>query len=125
MICKEVIFPPFQGIMEHTYNKAPDEDTLLIIEGFYMFDMRIFYYKNSDPGIIVIKYNNSDKTTAQKLHNKELNDVVTRSVLHVVLHHYVLSWIIKNNKKLRFEIEHHCDRLMQKILRIIQLFALD
>ena len=37
--------------------------------------------------------------------NEEINSVITPFIIHVVLKHVGLSWIIDNNKHLNFDIE--------------------
>ena len=44
--------------------------------------------------------------------NTELNSVITTIVIHVVIQYVGLSWIVKKNKHLDFDIEVHCHQYM-------------
>ena len=71
------------------------------------------YDKNTEPDMIGIKCNNCDKTTALNLHNEQLNKVITNFILHVLIHHVGLLFIINKNKHLRFDIDQHCGKCMK------------
>ena len=78
-----------------------------------MFLISIIYDQNNKPDIVGIKCNNHDKTTVYKFKNEELNEVITPLYIHVLLQNFGLSWIIKNNKKLKFDIDQHCGKCMK------------
>ena len=78
-----------------------------------MFGIRLCYDKNSVLDSIGIKCNNSDKVTSYTLRNEEINEDINIFVLHIVIQHVELSWIINNNKHLRFNIEKNYATLMR------------
>ena len=78
-----------------------------------MFEIRIRYEKNSDTYAIGNKCNNCDKVRGHKLHNEKLNEDINTFVLHVVIQHVVMSWIIDNNKHIKFDIYQKCSKWMQ------------
>ena len=65
--------------------------------------------KNRALNIILLALNkNCNKSKSHRFTNKELNEFINPYLIHVVLQHVVLSWIIDNNNHLRFDIEQHC-----------------
>ena len=67
----------------------------------------LWYDENTEPDMIG-KCNNYDETMDYKLNNEPLNGVITPFVVHVLLLHVGLSWIVENKKHLKFDIEQKC-----------------
>ena len=80
-----------------------------------MFSIRIWDDNNNATYTISIKLNNFDKNVAYKLKDKELNEAITTFILHFVLQHVGLSWIIENKNKPKFDIEEHYDQWIQNV----------
>ena len=45
--------------------------------------------------------------TSMKNMNKNYNDIIAQFVLNTMLHHIGMSWIIKTNQQLKYDIKKH------------------
>ena len=69
-----------------------------------MFSIRLWKKEKFHADMIGIKCNFFDITVTYKLKNEELNSVISPFVLRMVFQDVGLLWIIKYNKRLRFEM---------------------
>ena len=83
---------------------------------------QFFIDKNSDSDIIGNKCNNYDKNTGFKWYNKELNELITIFLIRGVIQNVGLSWIVNNNKHLKFYIQYNWCKMVHGV---IQTFYLD
>ena len=85
----------------------------VIVKDFSMFQISFWYnkgyYDQSKVKHIAIRCSNSGKQTGLYMDNMntKYKYIITSFLLNKVLHHVVLSRIIKTNKQLQYDIDKH------------------
>ena len=102
--------------MYHTVDKIDTHITLLplLLKIFAMFQMRLWYYKeNLEENVvetIAVSCSNCGETTGLyvKNTNTNYNNMITKFLFNIVLHHVGMPWII----------EKKCNMILTNIIQI-------
>ena len=108
-IKKTIKWFPFLTITEHTANKTKENNGLIpsLLKMFSMFDIRLSY-GDKELDAVSIKCINFKRDTGldSKTNFTWLYDeIFTKFVLNVILHHGGMSWIIISNQEMEYEID--------------------
>ena len=101
----------FLTIMEHTANILKPKQGLItsLLKVFAMFELRLIDDRNKLEAI-AIRGINCKKPTGLFLRTSTFEEMITKFVLNATLYHLGMSWIIRSNEEMEYEIDesnHH------------------
>ena len=92
--------------MEHTANILKTNEGIIpsLLKAFEMFELHLIddEYKLD---AIAIRCINCKKATCLFLRNSTFGEMITKFVLNAILHHVGMSWIIRSNNEMKYEME--------------------
>ena len=104
----------FLTIMEYTANITKTNKGLIssLLKVFSMFELRLIGDKEK-LDVISIMCINCKKETGLFLRNSTFEEMITKFVLNAILHHVGMSWIIRSNSEMKYEMDknNHQDLL--------------
>ena len=92
--------------MEHTENIIDPKQGLItsLLRLFATFDLRLIDYIDKLEAI-AIRCINGKKQTGLYLRSSTLEEMISKFVLNAILHHVGMSWIIRSNEEMKYEID--------------------
>ena len=102
---------PFLTIMEHTENKMKENNRLIssLLKMFAMLGIRLSYGDEELDGLFIKCINCGGKTGSNSKTNFTwvYDEIVTKFVLNEMLHHFGMSWIIRSNREMQYEMNEN------------------
>ena len=106
---------PFLTIMEHTANKIQYDKRLIssLLNMFSVFEIRLIYGDEylDTLSIKCINYKIKTGLNSETSFTWVYDEIVTKFVLNEMLHHVGMSWIIRSNREMEYEINTESDHL--------------
>ena len=92
--------------MEHNANIMKTNNGLIssLLKLFSMFELSLLSDEEKSY-VIYIRCIHCKRETGLYLKNTTFDEIITKFVLNSILHHVVMSWIIRSNQEMKYEMD--------------------